>query len=164
MLGRDDLMTLFKEWQLDFACYQHLPLYSVADAERWARDIPGAHCKNLLVKDTDGRLFLLVFPEHQRVELKSLARSLGCRRFSFAGETILWETLGVLPGCVSPLGLINDSRQKITLVLEESLTAAAELCFHPLINTESWVLSQGVWQLFLQRCQARVIVSGTESN
>ena len=76
---------------------------TVAEAKRLRGDLPGGHCKNLLLTDRGGQLFLVVALENQRLDLKGLANALGAdRALSFAKAATLKETLGVEAGAVTP--------------------------------------------------------------
>jgi len=67
---------------------------------------------------------------------------MGSDRLSFGNETLLWQTLGVRPGSVTALGLINDLERRVTFVLDRRLWEAAVVNFHPLINTATTALDQ----------------------
>ncbi|MNC58250.1 YbaK / prolyl-tRNA synthetases associated domain protein [compost metagenome] len=54
----------------------------------------------------------------------------------------MWETLGVRPGSVTALGLINDTQQRVTFVLDQRLWDADVVNFHPLTNTATTALDQ----------------------
>ena len=70
--------------------------------------LPGAHTKNLFLKDDKGALFLVVALSSTRVDLKALSRSLSAGRFSFGRPELLLEYLGVPPGSVTAFAVIND--------------------------------------------------------
>ena len=64
-------------------------------------------------------------------------------------EALLWETLGVRPGSVTALGLINDPDQRVTFVLDQALWDADVVNFHPLTNTATTALTQADFRRFL---------------
>ena len=45
------------------------------------------------------------------------------------------ETLGVLPGAVTPFGVMNDAAGRVTVVLDEDLMRHMTINAHPLVNT-----------------------------
>ena len=98
----------------------------------------GVFTKNLLLKDKKGRLFLLSIHEDRALDLKTLHKRLGAKgQLSFASAERVTEHLGVRPGALTPLGLINDADGAVTAVLDAELLSAAQLNFHPLVNTQS---------------------------
>ncbi|MQW58657.1 YbaK/EbsC family protein [Sinorhizobium meliloti] len=63
----------------------------------------------------------------------------------FASSERVRYHLGVLPGALTPLGLINDRLSAITPVLDATLLGADQINFHPLVNTESKGLKRRNW-------------------
>jgi Ala-tRNA(Pro) deacylase len=47
----------------------------------------------------------------------------------------MMETLGVVPGAVTPFGAINDTACRISVVLDAALMEHAVINAHPLVNT-----------------------------
>jgi Ala-tRNA(Pro) deacylase len=114
----------------------HPPLFTVEQSQALRGTIPGAHTKNLFLKDKKDTLFLITALEDAAIELKSLHRRLGAAgRFSFGSAALMLETLGVTPGAVTPFGAINDSAGRVTVVLDAALMQHAVINAHPLTNT-----------------------------
>ena len=115
---------------------QHAPLFTVEQSQALRGRIPGAHTKNLFLKDKKGSLFLVTAPEDAAIELKSLHNRVGAKgRFSFGSAAQMLERLGVEPGSVTPFGVLNDQEGQVTVVVDEALMASAEFNAHPLTNT-----------------------------
>ena len=74
---------------------------------------------------------------------------MGSGRLSFGNETLMWETLGVRPGSVTALGLINDIDRRVTFVLDRCLWDADIVNFHPLTNTATTALDQAAFRRVL---------------
>ena len=74
------------------------------------------HCKNLFIKDRKGGIWLAVMPADKRADLGWLEKVLGAPRFSFARPDVLQEVLALTPGAVTPFGLINDTRRRVTVI------------------------------------------------
>ena len=114
----------------------HPPLFTVEQSQALRGTIPGGHTKNLFLKDKKGALFLVTALEDAAIELKSLHRRLGASgRFSFGPADAMLETLGVLPGAVTPFGVMNDAAGRVTVVLDEELMRHVTVNAHPLANT-----------------------------
>ena len=96
---------------------RHPPAFTVEQANSVWGDIPGLHCKNLFLKDTKGRLWLVV-PSRQAVDLKKLPDKIGSARLSFGSAALLDEVLGIAPGSVTPFALVNDPGHRLTVVLD----------------------------------------------
>src|SRR5690606_9672809 len=103
--------------------------------EQLHREIPGAHTKNLFLKDAKGALFLVVAEAHTHIDLKSLPRLLGCSRLSFGKAELLEETLGVTPGSVTAFAIMNDTSRQVSTIFDEKLMESDRINCHPMVNT-----------------------------
>jgi len=107
-------------------------------------DMHGAFTKNLLLKDKKGRLFLIVAHEDKTLDLKTLHRRIGgSRSVRFAPSDQMYSVLGIVPGALTPLALLNDKDGLVTVVVDANLIDADQLNFHPLANTESTGIKPG---------------------
>ena len=114
----------------------HPALFTVEQSQSLRGTIPGGHTKNLFLKDKKGALFLVTALEDAQIELKSLHRRLGATgRFSFGSADAMLETLGVMPGAVTPFGVINDTTRRVTVILDQALMRHETINAHPLTNT-----------------------------
>ncbi len=97
-----------------------LPCSRLRRSKRLRGELPGAHVKNLFVKDKKSRLFLISAVEDTRIDLKKVHELIGgSGRVSFGSAELLREVLGVEPGSVTPLAAINDTAGRVTVVLDE---------------------------------------------
>ncbi len=115
---------------------KHPPLFTVEQSRSLRGQIPGAHTKNLFLRDKKYAIYLVVVMEDADIDLKSLHRRLGANgRFSFGSADLLREVLGVEPGAVTPFGAINDPEGRVTVVLDAAMMEHETLNYHPLVNT-----------------------------
>ena len=129
----------------------HPPLFTVEESQSLRGSIPGGHTKNLFLKDKKGALFLVTALEDAAIELKSLHRLLGASgRFSFGSADVLLETLGVVPGAVTPFGVINDTAGRVTMVLDAELMRHLTVNAHPLVNTMTTSIARDDLVRFLE--------------
>ena len=129
--------------------HDHPAVFRVEEGLELKAALPGAHTKNLFLKDKKGRLWLISARQDTVVDLKRADKWIGSARLSFGNEALLWETLGVRPGSVTALGLINDPEQRVTFVLDQALWDADIVNFHPLTNTATTALTQADFRRFL---------------
>lgn len=98
-------------------------------------------------------MFLFSIHEDRALDLKSLHTRIGANgRLGFASGERMTELLGVMPGALTPLGLINDDANAVTAVIDASLLNAEQVNFHPLINTESTGLGPSELLAFIRSC------------
>lgn len=132
--------------------HRHPPVATVEEAKARRGQLPGAHIKNLFLKDKRGTLWLIVAEEDQPVDLKALRRALGTAPLSFAGADLVYEVLGVAPGAVTPFAVVNDEAGRVTVVIDEALLAAPLINAHPLTNTATTALTPADLLRFLKAC------------
>lgn len=95
-------------------------------------------CKNLFLcnrQKTD--FYLLLMPGSKPFKTKELSGQLGTARLSFGSGEDMEELLGLLPGSVSVLGLINDKEMRVRLLIDKDLLSAPDFGCHPLMNTST---------------------------
>jgi Ala-tRNA(Pro) deacylase len=126
---------------------------TIEEGKRLRGQMAGTFTKNLLLKDKKGRLFLLAIHEDRELDLKTLHTRIGANgRLGFAPGERMIEVLGVLPGALTPLGIINDRDGLVTVVIDAVLLDSAQVNFHPLANTESTGLSPDELLSFIRSC------------
>jgi len=128
----------------------HPPLFTVADSQKLRGTIPGAHTKNLLLRDKHDTVVLAVALEDAVIDLKGLHRQLGATRFSFASAALMRALIGVDPGAVTPFAAINDTAMRVSIVLDATMMAEPVLNYHPLVNTMTTALSSEDLVKFLE--------------
>jgi Ala-tRNA(Pro) deacylase len=130
--------------------HDHPPVFSVDEALLHWRGIDAAHCKNLFLRNKKGNRHYLVVAEHNRaVSLQRVAEIVGDDRLSFGSEERLMRHLGLTPGSVSPLGLINDTAKHVRVVVDAGLRERARVGFHPNVNTATIVIATADFARFL---------------
>ena len=120
---------------------EHEAVFTVEESEAIHAALPGAHTKNLFLKDSGGAYFLATVDHAVRVDLKALAPVIGAKKLSFGKAEDMALLLGVTPGSVTPLAAINDGDGQVQIVLDERLAQAATVHVHPLRNTATVGLS-----------------------
>jgi len=147
----DELFAYLDRLGIAHKTVSHPPLFTVEESRELRGQIPGAHTKNLFLRDKKGAAFLVVALEHAVIELKSLHRRLGASgRFSFGSAALMVELLGVEPGSVTPFAVINDTALRVSVVLDAAMMAHDVLNFHPLRNTGTTTISRDGLVKFLE--------------
>ena len=149
MHDRDDLLAFLADLGIEQVTHDHPAVFTVGEGEEIKLAIPGAHTKNLFLKDAKGRLWLVSAEGHAAIDLKRLHTVIGSARLSFGSAQLMDETLGVAPGSVTAFGLINDTDRRVTFVLDRTLAEAEAVNFHPLTNTATTTLTREAFQAFL---------------
>jgi len=131
---------------------EHPPVFTVDEARALRGEIPGGHCKNLFLKDDKGQIWLIVCLEDAQIDLKAAPAKIGSRRLSFGKPDLLMEVLGVEPGSVTPFALINDTANRVNVVLEAAMMQHEFLSYHPLQNTATTTIRPDDLVRFIRSC------------
>jgi Ala-tRNA(Pro) deacylase len=149
MMTKPDLLAFLADLGVEQTTYDHPAVFTVGESGKIKEEIPGAHTKNLFLKDARDQLWLVSAEAHAVIDLKRLHTVIGSARLSFGNAALMEETLGVTPGSVTAFGLINDMEHRVRFVLDRTLAEADLVNFHPLTNTATTTVSGAGFRRFL---------------
>ena len=139
--SKDDLFALLDELSISHTTTNHKPVFTVEESAEIKADLPGAHSKNLFLKDKGGNFFLICAESHAQIKVNKLHPHLGCKRLSFGKAEYLMEHLGVTPGSVCLFSVMNDKDATVQLIIDKTLADADIVNFHPLLNDATTAIS-----------------------
>ena len=120
----------------------HEAANTVADCEAVEGYLGAPICKNLFLCNRQKTNFYLLLMEGEKpFRTKELSKQIGSARLSFASSEDMETYLGVTPGSVTILGLMNDKDRKVRLILDKSVAEGDRFGCHPCINTSTLNLS-----------------------
>lgn len=136
-----------------YSCLQHPPVFTIEQASKYSHHLPGAHCKNLFLRNKKGnRHYLVILEQSRRADIRSLTALLNEDRLSFASQERLRRYLGLESGAVSPFGLLNDKDREVCVVIDQDLKSCEQIYFHPNVNTATLGISFKDFEKFLLDC------------
>ena len=126
-----------------FEITEHTPVYNMEELDAVELPYPDCDAKNLFVRDDKKRnYYLITVKGDKRVDLKEFAQTYGTRKLSFASADDLMAIMGLIPGAVTPLGLLNDEERKVTLYLDNAFLGGL-VGIHPNDNTATvWMKAE----------------------
>ncbi len=148
-----DVETRLEKLGISYKTITHPPMYTVDDSIRYREGVPGGYSKNLFLRNKKGRQWLVTLQEDRKVDLAELGEQIGAGRVSFASPQRLMHYLGVLPGAVTPLSVINDQSLKVTAWLDASLLQQDPLHFHPCDNRHTTSINAEGLLAYMGDCQ-----------
>ncbi len=161
---RQSLLAQLDAWSISTKTVDHEPLFTVEQSTKVHREVEGAHTKNLFLKDKKGALFLVTAEHATQVNLKNLHKKLRCGRLSFGNADLMQAHLGVTPGSVTALAVINDVDHTVTFVLDANLMNAAIINAHPLENTATTSIARDDLLAFVEKTGHDVRIVDLESD
>ncbi len=146
-----DIYQFLDSHRIAYQRYDHPAVYTCEEARRWVPDMDAAETKNVFLRDRKGlRHFLVVVNYDKSVDLKALAPLLQTDRLTLGSPERLQRYLGVEPGSVTILGLVNDRERAVELVFDRDIAAAEALRCHPLVNTATLAVPREQLLAFLE--------------
>lgn len=145
-----------EELNITYEKVEHPAVYTVEEAKEKVPKIDGLGCKNLFLKTQKKELFLYTLPEDKQIRLNNLSEMLGVTRFHFASSKTLEEVLGIIPGSVTPLAIINDKENKVTVILDKELKDK-NILVHPNRNTATISISYNDLEKYIKSLNHKII-------
>jgi Ala-tRNA(Pro) deacylase len=141
MLDPQQLFARLDQLGIAHRTVEHPPVFTVEEAKALRGNLPGHHIKNLFLRNKKEEMWLVVALEDRTIDLKRLGEVLGAGRLSFGSANRLKRYLGVEPGSVTPLSLVNDAARAVQLVLDRGVADGGPVNAHPLVNTMTTALA-----------------------
>lgn len=139
--NRQSVFITLDSLGIEYELFEHPALDTIEIALKYWKDIDAVHCKNLFFRNHKGnKHYLVIIKDTTPFSIRSLEKKLKQGKLTFGSEKRLLKYLGLLPGSVSPFGLINDTEKHVHLFLDKQLQDAIKISFHPNDNTASLVI------------------------
>lgn len=145
-----DLYEILNSLDIEYNEIEHKAVFTSSEAEFIKDMIKGEGVKNLFLKSKNN-YYLVLTPDNKRVDLKNLSNKVNSH-LSFASPDELKNILNLEPGSVTPLGLINDTKHEVKVLIDQELIGKVIL-FHPLINTKTLSLKMSDLIKFIKYLQ-----------
>ena len=136
-MNKEEIYNLIKEKGYWHEITEHKAVFTMNEVNDIYVPYPEYDAKNLFVRDDKKRnYYLITVKGNKKVDLKEFRKNNNTRPLSFASENDLMTILNLIPGSVTPLGLLNDQELKVSFYLDkEFLTGKEIIGVHPNDNT-----------------------------
>ncbi len=150
-LSPQDLLNTLSKLDIETTTHEHEAVFTVEESSKIKQEIPGGHTKNLFLKDKKGNFFLIVAEGSAQIKLNTIHGLIGAKgRVSFGKAEALMELLGVKPGAVTAFAPINDTQNKVSVIIDEPLLRYDLINCHPLTNEMTTTISKESLLQFLK--------------
>jgi len=147
----EDLFNLLDTLGIETNTHEHEAVFTVEESSKIKQDILGGHTKNLFLKDKKGNYFMIVAEGSAQIKLNSVHGVIGAKgRVSFGKPEALMELLGVKPGSVTAFAPMNDTENKVKIIIDEPLLRYDLINCHPLTNEMTTTISREDLLKFLE--------------
>ena len=144
-MNRQQIYDYLQENSIWHEITEHKAVYNMAELAEVPCPYPEADAKNLFVRDDKKQnYYLITVKGEKRVNLKAFRKAQGTRNLSFASAEDLMERLGLIPGAVTPLGVLNDETRSVKVFLDQDFLQEPGLVgVHPNENTATvWLKAE----------------------
>ena len=157
-MNKQEIYEFLKKEGVWYEIDEHEAVYNMSELSEVRLSYPEYDAKNLFVRDDKRRSYYLITVKgDKRVDLKEFRRSQGTKPLTFANADDLMSILGLIPGAVTPLGLLNDTEHRVKFFLDrEFLDGQAIIGVHPNDNTATVWLKTADLLTILEKNQTEV--------
>lgn len=161
-MNKEGILNILKEKNIWFELEDHEAVFNMEDLNNLNLKYKDRDAKNIFLRDDKKQnYYLITVKGDKRVDLKQFRKDFNTRNLSFASSEDLMRILNLVPGSVSPLGILNDNELKVTLYLDEFfLSDNGIIGVHPNENTATiWLKVTDLVNLIKQHGNQIFLVS-----
>lgn len=134
-MNKAEIYDFLNNEGISYEVTEHKAVLNMEQLNQVELPYPEADAKNLFVRDEKKKnYYLITVKGDKRVNLKEFRKTHGLKNLSFASEEDLMNILKLIPGAVTPLGLLNDTENKVTFFLDSEFSGKI-IGIHPNDNT-----------------------------
>ena len=136
-MDKQEIYSYLNEKNIWHEITEHKAVYNMADLADVEISYPDGDAKNIFIRDDKKKNFYLITVKgDKRVDLKTFRTVYETRPLSFVPENDMVKMIGLHPGSVTPLGILNDEERKIKVYIDKCLLDGQGIIgVHPNDNT-----------------------------
>ena len=135
-MNKQEIYDYLKSREIWHEITEHEAVYNMEEVAQIQLPYPEQEAKNLFVRDDKKKnYYLITVKGEKRVDLKEFRSRNNTRRLGFASESDLMEILGLIPGAVTPFGLLNDEDDYVQLIIDKEVAEGEWFVCNTGINT-----------------------------
>ena len=145
MFHKQEIYNYLKEKGISHEITEHAAVFNMEELDAVELPYPDCDAKNLFVRDDKRRSYYLITVKgDKRVDLKEFRKAYGTKPLTFVKPDELADILGLIPGAVTPFGLLNDTEKKVVFYIDTAFTEDPGLIgIHPNDNTATvWLKAE----------------------
>lgn len=161
-MNKQEVYDFLSKNHIEHEITEHAAVYNMEELAQVQLPYPDRDAKNLFVRDDKRRnYYLITVRGDKRVNLKDFRRKQSTKPLTFASPEELEEILGLIPGAVTPLGLLNDAGCRVHFYIDRDFWQGSGLIgVHPNDNTATvWLKAEDLVQLLRDHGTAVDIVA-----
>ncbi len=152
-MNKQEIYDYLKEKNIWYEITEHKAVSNMAELSLIEVPYPQADAKNLFLRDDKKRnYYLITVKGDKRVDLKEFRKKNNTRPLSFASEEDLMSIMNLVPGSVTPFGVLNDTEIKVKVFIDKDFMELPNLIgVHPNENTATvWLKTNDLISIIKQ--------------
>ena len=147
-MNKEEIYQYLTEQGIPYEITEHQAVFNMEELKSVELPYPEWDAKNLFVRDDKKRnYYLITVKGDKRIDLKELRKRHGLRALSFASADDLYAIIGLLPGSVTPLGILNDAEYQVHFYLDSEFSGN-KIGVHPNDNRATvWMQANDLLEL-----------------
>lgn len=161
-MNKDKIYELIKNKNIWYEITEHQAVYNMQELAQIQVPYPERDAKNLFIRDDKKRnYYLITVKGDKKVDLKEFRRKNSTRPLTFASSEDLMEILNLIPGAVTPLGVLNDKERKVIVFIDEFFKEEPSIIgIHPNDNTATiWLYTKDLIDIIKEHGNAVEIIN-----
>lgn len=161
-MNKDKIYELIKNKNIWYEITEHQAVFNMQELAQIKVPYPERDAKNLFIRDDKKRnYYLITVKGDKKVDLKEFRRNNNTRPLTFASSEDLMEILNLIPGAVTPLGVLNDKERKVIVFIDEFFKEEPSIIgIHPNNNTATiWLYTKDLIDIIKEHGNAVEIIN-----
>lgn len=161
-MNKDKIYELIKDKNIWYEITEHQAVFNMQELAQIKVPYPERDAKNLFIRDDKKRnYYLITVKGDKKVDLKEFRRKNSTRPLTFASSEDLMEILNLIPGAVTPLGVLNDKERKVIVFIDEFFKEEPSIIgIHPNDNTATiWLYTKDLIDIIKEHGNAVEIIN-----
>ncbi len=159
MKNKEAVYRYLTEHNIQYEKTEHMAVFTMDELDSVNLPYPEWDAKNLFVRDDKRRSYYLITVKGcKKVDLKEFRKQHGLRALSFASADDLFAIMGLRPGSVTPLGILNDEDCRVHFFLDSEFDGNI-IGIHPNDNTATvWLQARDLIKLIQEHGNEAMLV------
>ena len=126
------------ELGITFHIVEHEPALTTEQADHFIEGIEGVRTKTMFLTNKKKRNFyLVIMDDAKRLDMDVFKEFVEEKQIKMASAETLNDKMMLLPGTVSPFGLLNNEDKDIHVYFDQEIVSEERMCFHPNTNEKT---------------------------
>ncbi len=152
-MNKQEIYEFLKSKNIWYEITEHKAVYNMKELEDIDLPYKEADGKNIFVRDDKKRnYYLITIKGDKKINLKKFREKNNTRALSFASDTDLMSIMNLVPGSVTPFGLLNDKELKVQFFIDKEFMNDSHIVgVHPNENTATvWLKVEDLLNIIIE--------------